>query len=176
MKIKFVVCIILLMTQLSFAQILVHLNYKKLNLDGHNVEMYYAVENLETLFLSLSSLKSFESEKAILESIGTPISEFSEIECVDTENFYLDLKTLFSKNGKFVINYTTKTHEIQFEVLRCLYDVCKFQVNVSLWGDYNCWFSIAAIISTKLNTENFTKGDYIVLYKILVELKHLSKN
>lgn len=156
---------LLLLSNVSFSQILIKVNFKNNSFEGHGIEMYYTINNIQTLDSLLCKLK-VNNERKFLNSFGLPISEFADGNCIEKDNYFTDVEELLKSDKSYKMQYLSNNYDLAIFIVKAKYNVCTYDLKFSGWGSYNGNFRKAGIIIEKPVFYEFSESEHKIINKI----------
>jgi len=157
-KIILIFCVLFFNIIKSYSNILVYLYCEYKSQHGHVIEMFYTVNSIEDLGISLSGLKKI-NERDLLSSIGLPIIDSGKGESICNLLDTVKFNKLIVKNTKQNIKLSNSEFIINLSLVKAQYDVCIFKSSLKYWSSYDVHFDSVATITSKIRIERFTKDE-----------------
>ncbi len=170
LKTKINIVFILFSFQVNYSQVLIKLEYEKLNYLGHGIVMYYSLPNVNDLDDLVCKSKSFRKERNVLGSFGIPLTDYSENECEDKIQFLEKTKEVLKDNTDNRFQIKSESNSITLTIIKAKYEVCSFVPTFNYWGSYDGDFKICGIITTVPIIEKFDDLEMIIIKKIVKRL------
>lgn len=159
---------------MGYSQILLKLEYEKLNYAGHSVTMYYSCNSLKELKDIIFNSKNYKNENNVLNSFGIPITDSPEGNCENEQEFLFMVKDMLSQNKNEevkVIEEASLKKRISLSIIKSSYSLCMFEPTVNHWGSYHIDLKKYVIITSQPEVLKFNCEDLVILKKIKKKIK-----